>query len=407
MKAKPKPKAKKDKDAKGVKPKESAKVEPERKEEPAKPEEGAPSSPAAGSGVAAARQMRSKAESAESAEAPDLSANRKPTSEQPEQEPAAETVVDSGAPATEEAPSASTEAKTQQPAKDLSSIPDPWAEISDELALARIKEEEWEVIEVASEPSAPSHLAAKDSELSDMRPSDGQRKQLVSADVSENNIATAEALGGPLWLRYLNISLNPISSLDGLAHLFPRLLVLDLSFVELSEVSGAWTALAALPRLRKLVAEGSGVASFDELEDMPELRMLELNGNALEELSELDTLAAKCPGLLELDLRENDLASEPGYAKKVKKLWPKLAWFDGQSQKKYVAAGAAAVYDAEVMREKDVAAIDGMFKNESCSCLEGNPCLDRATCKDWANREKVAAAARKKKGLRDDAGKML
>ena len=29
-------------------------------------------------------------------------------------------------------------------------------------------------------------------------------------------------------------------------------------------------------------------------------------------------------------------------------------------------------------------------KTESCSCIEGNPCLDRYACKDWANRYEVA-----------------
>ena len=26
---------------------------------------------------------------------------------------------------------------------------------------------------------------------------------------------------------------------------------------------------------------------------------------------------------------------------------------------------------------------------ESCSCLEGNPCVDKYNCKDWENRRKL------------------
>jgi hypothetical protein len=29
-------------------------------------------------------------------------------------------------------------------------------------------------------------------------------------------------------------------------------------------------------------------------------------------------------------------------------------------------------------------------KAESCSCIEGNPCLDKYNCKDWENRYVVA-----------------
>ena len=31
---------------------------------------------------------------------------------------------------------------------------------------------------------------------------------------------------------------------------------------------------------------------------------------------------------------------------------------------------------------------------ESCSCIEGNPCADAYCCKDWKNREAVAARVR-------------
>ncbi|CAJ1397726.1 unnamed protein product [Effrenium voratum] len=338
-----------------------------------------PSSPAAGSGAAAVRQKHAE-EAGPKAEASSM-AEVKAEAEKLEPE------------------AARTLGSTER--VDLAQIPDPWAEVSDAKALEIIKEDTLEVIEVQGEASAAAHLAAKDAELQSFQPSSSQREFLVSADLSENQLATVASLQ-PLWLRYLSLAMNPLESFEGLCS-FPRLLVLDVSFIELTSIEGAWQAIADLPRLARLVAEGCSICSL-EVELPAKLQALEVSDNAIEELSELDALASRCKSLLELDLRENEVVLQPGYAKKINKLFPSLTWLDNQSRKKYVAKGAAATYAPDALREKDVAAVDGMFKNESCSCLEGNACLDAATCKDWPNREKVAAAARKRKGLRDDSG---
>jgi len=46
-------------------------------------------------------------------------------------------------------------------------------------------------------------------------------------------------------------------------------------------------------------------------------------------------------------------------------------------------------------------AIQRGARDESCSCIEGNPCAERYNCLDWENREAVAKAARARKGMRD------
>eukprot|EP00434_Breviolum_minutum_P007378 symbB.v1.2.006512.t1/scaffold380.1/size216529/2 len=385
-----------------VKAKASAKKEDAVQPQPVPKEVEA--SPAAGSGTAAVRQQRevdiSQVEATPEPEKPEE--NRKEADLTP-----AVSAVASPEPVEQEE---SKPAKPEEPLApvDLSCIADPWGEVTDEDAMGRIKEEDWEVIEADSEASdAAAQLNAKDKELQKFCPTDSQRSWLVSADLSENQLTTIPSLGGPMWLRHLNLGMNPMESLDGLGNAFPRLLVLDVSFIELSSMDGAWKAFSQVPRLRRLVAEGCSISSFEDLVELPSLKTLEVNDNAIEELQELDVLAKKCKALLELDFRENEVADLPGYAKKIAKCFPHLTWLDNQSRKKYVAKGANATYSADALKEKDVIAVDGMFKNESCSCLEGNPCLDRATCKDWANREKVAAEARKRKGLRDDSGKML
>lgn len=391
-KAKAGAKAKADAKAKAAEPSKPAPTATP--SEPSEPSE-LPATPAAGSGTAAVRQQR------------EVAATPEPRTE-PEShsvEPVDAQTVDAAEPVDDTqlvVPSRSKESTV-----DLATIADPWAEVSDELAMARIKEEDWEVIEAENEAAAACQLNAKDTEMQKFQPKDDQRRWLVAADFSENQLTSVEALGGPMWLRHLNLGMNPMESLNGLSSAFPRLLVLDVSFIELPSVAGAWQALAELSKLRRLVAEGCSLCSFEDWEELPSLKTLEVNDNAIEELEELEILAKKCKGLLELDFRENEVAEKPGYAKKIAKFFPNLTWLDNQSRKKYVAKGADATYSADALKEKDVTAVDGMFKNESCSCLEGNPCLDRATCKDWANREKVAAEARKRKGLRDDSGKML
>lgn len=396
-KAKAGAKAKADAKAKAAPKKAAEPSKPAPTATPSEPSElpATPATPAAGSGTAAVRQQR------------EVAATPEPRTE-PEShsvEPVDAQTVDAAEPVDDTqlvVPSRSKESTV-----DLATIADPWAEVSDEKAMARIKEEDWEVIEAENEAAAAAQLNAKDTEMQKFQPKDDQRRWLVAADFSENQLTSVEALGGPMWLRHLNLGMNPMESLNGLSSAFPRLLVLDVSFIELPSVAGAWQALAELSKLRRLVAEGCSLCSFEDWEELPSLKTLEVNDNAIEELEELEILAKKCKGLLELDFRENEVAEKPGYAKKIAKFFPNLTWLDNQSRKKYVAKGADATYSADALKEKNVTAVDGMFKNESCSCLEGNPCLDRATCKDWANREKVAAEARKRKGLRDDSGKML
>ena len=50
------------------------------------------------------------------------------------------------------------------------------------------------------------------------------------------------------------------------------------------------------------------------------------------------------------------------------------------------AAGTYKTYKAPTAEENGIT----KQKQESCSCIEGNPCADAYCCKDWKNRFEVA-----------------
>eukprot|EP00928_Gymnodinium_smaydae_P023512 TRINITY_DN19377_c0_g1_i1.p1 TRINITY_DN19377_c0_g1~~TRINITY_DN19377_c0_g1_i1.p1 ORF type:complete len:458 (+),score=143.37 TRINITY_DN19377_c0_g1_i1:41-1414(+) len=387
----------------------------------------APKTPA-GSGVAAARALASASEPAGAS--PPEAVAAKEASDANKAEKKDETSQEAKAPEakkpepeqakSDEAPAEPTPALAAatpaERAKRLQSGADPWKGVSCEEALRKIDEEDWEVIDLngdeADQDAAKAlaagkgaHAGAKEDGRESLAVSEAVEKVTVSLDISECAFVRVDALPA-LWLRNLALNGNPLTSLEGLCDLFPQLVAIDLSFVDLSSVDGAFAALRRCPQLRSLTAEAAGISTFEDFEHMPQLTCLEIVENEVEELDELKVLLEKCPSLKKLDLRENPIVTESGYAAKVKKVFPKLEWHNNQSGKKYIAATRDKVGYSSSPADGDVAAVDGLFKNESCSCVEGNPCLDRTTCRDWENRHKVAAEARKTKGLRDDTGKL-
>eukprot|EP00440_Ansanella_granifera_P072491 gb/GFBE01078664.1/.p1 GENE.gb/GFBE01078664.1/~~gb/GFBE01078664.1/.p1 ORF type:complete len:188 (+),score=36.66 gb/GFBE01078664.1/:1-564(+) len=169
---------------------------------------------------------------------------------------------------------------------------------------------------------------------------------------------------------------------------------MDLSFVDFSEIPEVWKMLAACLNLRSLDAEGSGIESLDDMQPMEALLVLNLVDNDIEDLSAISSIGSCCKGLQRLDLRENPVAVEIGYREAVGRACPSLVEHDNQSKRTYVAKPRDFHCGVDPRGPDTVHAIDGLFQGESCSCLEGTPCTDAATCLDWANRDKVAAHVR-------------
>eukprot|EP00929_Paragymnodinium_shiwhaense_P021859 TRINITY_DN14136_c0_g1_i1.p1 TRINITY_DN14136_c0_g1~~TRINITY_DN14136_c0_g1_i1.p1 ORF type:complete len:367 (-),score=156.40 TRINITY_DN14136_c0_g1_i1:208-1254(-) len=205
--------------------------------------------------------------------------------------------------------------------KRLSEVADPWSIISDHAAygiIMKCNEDGWEAVvtlDALDEAAGPMHVAAKDCGGVELFPVDPALESCaVSLDYSENGLQSIDALPA-LWVRNLALGNNPLTSFAGMAELFPKLVALDLSYVDISSVEGAWQTLAGCKMLRHLAAEGSSIASFEDMCQMSGLLSLEMQENEVEELDDLAALATKCPSLLRLDLRENPVASEAGYAK--------------------------------------------------------------------------------------------
>lgn len=69
---------------------------------------------------------------------------------------------------------------------------------------------------------------------------------------------------------------------------------------------------------------------------------------------------------------------------------------DSKAKEEYEARQEKlATENAKKRAQKEAAEADGLAvittaKTESCSCIEGNPCIDAYCCKDWTNRHEVA-----------------
>mmetsp|Transcript_152679 Transcript_152679/g.266079 ORF Transcript_152679/g.266079 Transcript_152679/m.266079 type:complete len:472 (-) Transcript_152679:215-1630(-) len=293
----------------------------------------------------------------------------------------------------------------------LRDVPDPWLGLGDVDAMQRICNESWNVVELPSVAADTSveeelatlpdiegfksvHISAKGAEIADVSLCDSLACIAVSLDLSGNLLQNLSSLPA-MWLRNLSLADNPLSSLDGLAHLFPRLLCIDLSFVEQPSVEKAWSALAGCSQLRSIDAEGASIHDLDGMQSMPSLLVLNLEDNELEQLHVLSVISSLCKNLQCLDLRENPVVSEMGYRQAVARELPHLVEHDNQSKRKYVPKPRDQICRPDQARQRPVHMIDGLLQNERCSCLEGNPCTDPATCLDWHNRERVASNVRR------------
>lgn len=133
--------------------------------------------------------------------------------------------------------------------------------------------------------------------------------QLRALDLSRNELASADALGGgvcPL-LRELRMEANRLTSIDGLGGL-SQLRRVELGHNQLTELS----PLSALASLSQLGIEGNLVASLAPLANLLSLSEVYAASNRVARLSELNSLR-ELPRLIILDLAHNALCADKDY----------------------------------------------------------------------------------------------
>jgi hypothetical protein len=236
-----------------------------------------------------------------------------------------------------------------------------------------------------------------------------QRVVALKLDGSSSAAAAAPRLVGAPWLRLLSLVSVEAPALDlwGLS----RLVVLDVSAVQTDD--NALLDLSAVPALRRLTADSVG---WDRLPAglcaLAHLESLSAQDNAMEDPEASYEVLAQLHALRELDLRENPFFMEIGqvalrrYRERVRQLLPELVTLDNQQLK---LGGAATMSLAKVqglrehMGRTDTVA-DQNEDHESCSCLEGTPCEQEYSCKDWKHRFEIAKYAREHHGKEARAG---
>ena len=248
---------------------------------------------------------------------------------------------------------------------------------------------------------------------------------------SSGNVVSLNYAGGALLsfsvpspniLRQLNLSGCPLTHtpLPFSSTNLSSLLLLDFSFTELNLFECDFSSLT---NLRSLALESCSLETLvddDDSSPLFSLVALETLNLADNDLSEMDAvvpaLKELVSTLLDLDLRENDLRETMGSVKYSKLLVETvfgqgpLIKLDGRMLNRGGGGGGGSgvmLSSLEGIREA-VGGNDEIVKSNedrgSCSCLAGNPCVEKYNCKDWKNRYKIAKEIRKMKGMEEVPG---
>ncbi|GMH62202.1 hypothetical protein TrRE_jg8885 [Triparma retinervis] len=156
---------------------------------------------------------------------------------------------------------------------------------------------------------------------------------------------------------------------------------------------------SGLDGLRLLYLQGCGLTKvFESLTALPNLKVLDVSSNALgpSQLSLLISLPLNFKrSLTSLTILPNPLSTDPelpSLTSNLLKSLPCLSSFQGAPFSHTVAFDASLLSSLS-LSSNDVEGTD----SSTCSCVFGNPCLTKDTCKTWIwhRKEEIAERSRK------------
>eukprot|EP00162_Nutomonas_longa_P007475 comp17803_c0_seq1/m.30726 comp17803_c0_seq1/g.30726 ORF comp17803_c0_seq1/g.30726 comp17803_c0_seq1/m.30726 type:complete len:244 (+) comp17803_c0_seq1:22-753(+) len=122
----------------------------------------------------------------------------------------------------------------------------------------------------------------------------------------------------------LDLSGKSVSRLDDLNTKCPKLVSLDLSRNNISELTG----LEGLTDLKKLDLSGNRIREVNDLADLFSLEVLDLSNNSIATIKDLSALA-QFKSLKTLHVAKNPICENSSYKEKIKDLIPSLTNIDG------------------------------------------------------------------------------
>eukprot|EP00939_MAST-03C_sp_MAST-3C-sp1_P004570 g4570.t1 len=209
------------------------------------------------------------------------------------------------------------------------------------------------------------------------------------------------------WARSVVASRNRITgqSLSSALRTMPKLLRLDLSendldgTLEPGTFRGATNIMWLSMRSCKLRTD-----SLEALRSLPSATHLDLGGNLIDHVDK--TIDALCvlKKMTWLNLSGNPLLlgaarDEDTLVCLLHTSLPRLRVYNGEVVEETKKTWNDPPKGAQRLAGTTLGGIVAICgQTESCSCVEGNPCVSKYNCKDWGNRFEIAREARERKG---------
>ena len=232
---------------------------------------------------------------------------------------------------------------------------------------------------------------------------------LVSLQVIGSNIVNVEdtALERQIWLRDLGLVGLKLKKIPNICNL-PKLLCLDISFNSFPSVQSNFQEILKSTTLHELNLSGCELTLLepDTFSNLPSLIKLNISYNnfpslevSLEHLVSSRNLPSRLVHFIEYPNPYHKKINSEKYNEVMKSLTKKLPCIKEINNLEYkinMNFGENIIKESLERSVVEEASIISSGK-ESCSCKEGNACLNPENCQNWSQRYEVARTAREEK----------